>query len=456
MGWSYNVDHLALALDAQPPGDPTPFHGVSTDTRTLRDGEVYFALSGENFDGHDFVEQALEKGAPAVVVSEDCPGGASIVVPDTLEALQRFATYHRKRYDIPVIAVTGSCGKTTTKELIAALLATKFNVVKTKGNLNNEIGCPLSVLQIDGDSEIAVIEVGANHPKEIEMLCDVARPNESAITMIGPSHLEGFGTIEDVANAKAEIMEALAPTDTFYVNSDDARCVAIGNRFLGKTIGFGYNGDVRLESCTFVDGDMVIRIDPIGELRLPLAVKAHAMNVALAVAIALEHGITEFQEPLRDACASLTRCRILNIGPLEVIDDTYNANPASMAAALEALSDRPSTGARIAALGGMGELGEGSAELHRETGRLIAQRGVSHLFVRGENTDLMAEAAEAGGTAHTEMIDDHESMAKAIWASAQPGDVLLVKGSRSMRMERVIEELRVLSGEHSGVGGGAS
>src|SRR5690606_11767586 len=210
------------------PGRAVTFEAVSTDTRTLAPGQVFFALSGENFDGNRFVGEAFAKGAAAAVVREAAGDGPCLVVPDPLKALQAFAAYHRNRYPIPLFALTGSCGKTGVKDLTAAVLGSRWNVVKTPGNLNNDIGCPLSLLRIDEKTDMAVIEMGANHAGEIAELCRIARPTESAITLVAPAHLEGFGTVENVARAKAEIVEGLPGDGTFYVNADNPWCVKIG------------------------------------------------------------------------------------------------------------------------------------------------------------------------------------------------------------------------------------
>jgi UDP-N-acetylmuramoyl-tripeptide--D-alanyl-D-alanine ligase len=451
MSWSYTLDGLAVFLEAQRPGDPTLFSRVSTDTRTLQEGDVFFALKGENFDGHEFVKQAFEKGAAAAVVDEFVPGGVCFVVPDTLRALQQFAAAHRKRLGIPLFAVTGSCGKTTTKDLTAALLATRFTVMKTEGNLNNEIGCPLSLLRMDESTEIAVIELGANHAGEIATLARIAQPTESAITLIAPAHLEGFGTIDDVARAKGEIAEALPESGTFYVNVDDSRCARIGEAFAGRTIRFGsragfanapVDGDIVIDSIAFNNqGEMEIALAPIGTLRLPLRARALATNVALAVAVAQQHGITEFEATLRESCAKSARFKVKTIGDLTIIDDTYNANPASMKAALEALHDWPTSGRRIAALGAMLELGTESRALHAEVGRAAAEARVDALFVRGPDADAMAGTARAEGIPDVRVFDAHTDIACAIRESATPGSVVLCKGSRGMRMEKVIEAL---------------
>lgn len=446
MGWRYTVDELARILKAVPLGSAEAFTSVSTDSRTVGPGQVFFALKGDQFDGNLFVAAALAKGAVAAVTTQSGEG-PRIVVPDPLAALQGFAAEHRKRYEIPVFGLTGSCGKTTTKDLLAAVLATRYQVVRTRGNLNNEIGCPLSLLQIGPDTDFAVIEMGANHRGEIARLCEIARPTESAVTMVAPAHLEGFGSIENVAAAKGEIVEGLPPGGRFYENTDDPWCVRIAERHPGPKTRFGRTGDVVLEQCSFApDGEMVLDVRPVGRLRLPLLVRAHASNVLLAIAAGLQHGVTEFEEPLREACRRSTRLRRLQIGPMEVLDDTYNANPASMTAALEALAARPGGGLRIAALGAMLELGEAAAALHGQVGEAAARCGVTHLFVRGPHAADMIAGARAGGVPHAEAIDDHAAMAEAICSVAQPGSCLLLKGSRGMKMERVLEALQARYG----------
>lgn len=443
MAWTHSLRELALAVGAAAPESEAVFHSVSTDTRTLAPGDVFFALRGERFDGNRFVAEAFAKGACAAVTNEADPTGTCIVVKDPLHALQSFAACHRQRYSIPVFAVTGSCGKTMAKDLTAAVLASKHRVVKTHSNLNNEIGCPLSLLCVGDDTQIMVVEMGANHAGEIARLCVIARPTESAITMIAPAHLEGFGSIERVAEAKAEIVAGLPEDGIFYVNVDDARCVKIAESHRGRCMFFGSAGDVTLRSCRFSEaGEMLLDIDPVGELRLPLVCRAHTTNVLLAVAVGITHDVTRFEEPLREAIADSTRFRLLQVGPLEIIDDTYNANPASMAAALRTLAERPGAGARMAVLGEMLELGDAAAELHQEVGRLAGGLGVAYLFACGPHAADMAAAARAAHVAHAEVFDEHEAIAEAVASVARAGDKVLMKGSRGMRMERVIEALQ--------------
>ncbi len=444
MAWTYTISDLARMTGggAGSGGDLT-FSSISTDTRTLKKGDLFLALTGENFDGNRFLEEAFAKGAVAAVTKAATDAGPCVVVDDPLWALQRFAQCHREQFEIPVIAITGSCGKTSSKDLVAAVLQTRYNVVKTKGNLNNEIGLPLSLLEIDDGTEAAVIEMGANHPGEIAHLCEIARPTEAAITMVAEAHLEGFGTIEDVAKAKGEIAEGLPHSGLFYVNFDDPYCVGIAEKFPGHTVSFGTGGDVALESCEFNEaGEMDLRVRPVGEMVLPLHARAHAANVLLAIAVGLQHEAVSFEEPLRRACLESTRFKVLTIGPLEIIDDSYNSNPASLRAALEALRDRPVAGARMAALGDMLELGEYADELHEAVGAFAGACGVGRIFVRGDHAQAMLKGARGAGVDDVQVIDKHQGMAEAIVQCARSGDALLVKGSRGMSMERVIESLR--------------
>ncbi len=442
-GWRYALSDLAGFVGAARPEKDAAFTAVSTDTRTIKPGEVFFALSGENFDGNAFVADAFAKGAVAAVTTRAIPGGPCLIVKDPLAALQQFASRHRATFSGPLIAITGSCGKTTTKDLAAAVLGTKLRTAKTEGNLNNDIGVPRSLLNIDPATQAVIIEMGANHKGEIAGLCRMARPTESTITMIGEAHLEGFGSLDDVESAKGEIAAALGPADIFYVNTDDARCRRVGDRCRARKVYVGREGDVSIRECTFAtDGDMLLTLDPVGTLKLPLTVRAHAINVALAVAMGLQHGVKEFEPALREACRNARRFRVFTVGPLTVLDDSYNANPVSMRASLDALGERPVTGARMAALGDMLELGGDSADYHAEIGRHVAKAGVTHLFVRGAFARSTADGAKSAGVPHVDVIDAHEALADAIAAAARPGDCLLVKGSRGMRMEKVIEHLR--------------
>jgi UDP-N-acetylmuramoyl-tripeptide--D-alanyl-D-alanine ligase len=437
--WTFTSGELIAILGAQYEGAPFECSRLSTDTRKLEEDDLFFALSGENYDGNDFAERAMTEGAVAAVTSRVVEGIPCLVVDDVLVALQTLATHHRNRYDIPVLAITGSCGKTSCKDMIAAVLGTKYKVVKTQGNFNNAIGCPLSLMQLDASTEFMVLEMGANHPGEIAELCEIALPTESVITLIAPAHLEGFGTIDDVAAAKGEIAKGIPEDGTFYVNTDDPRCVAIGEAFPGESVLYGSSGSVRLKSWKFAEnGEMLLDIDPIGTLSLPLYAEAHAHNVLLAVAVGLRHGVTEFEASLRVACMAPSRFRVSELDGIEIIDDTYNANPESMRVAIEALATRPGNGQRIAVLGCMGELGAESEDLHYKTGTMLGKNGINTVFIRGNHAEAVVAGAQASGVITAEVIQTHEALAERVSGLVHPGDVVLFKGSRGMAMERVI------------------
>lgn len=450
MGWEYSLDDLARFTGAEPAAAEDRFCRVTTDSRVPQEGAVFFALKGERFDGDDFVDAALENGAVAAVAPSDHNHPRCLVAPDPLEALQSFAAAHRLSCPAPVFAITGSCGKTTAKDLTAAVLGAGRKVVKTRGNLNNEIGTPLSLLEMDGDTDFGVFELGANHSGEIARMCHWVKPRESAITMIAPAHLEGFGSIDAVAQAKGEIVAALPSDGVFYANAGDPRCAALARRHPGEVIWFGPAGSapegsrsVTLQRLERTDEGHVLHIDPVGPLRLPMLCPAHAVNVLLAVAVGLRHGADAFEAPLREALQSASRFQLLRIGPLEVLDDAYNANPASVAAALEALAARGGDGVpRIAALGDMLELGPGAADFHRAAGHQAAEAGVTHLFALGTFASALAEGAREGGVPHAAVAEDHQAITEAVSALAEEGGVLLLKGSRGTRMETIIGQLK--------------
>lgn len=444
MGITYTLSeiaHMTGSTLSQDTGNVVPV-GISTDTRSLRPGDLFFALAGEKFDGDHFVDLAFAQGASAAVTHKPHDAGVCLVHPQPLQALQTLAAKHRQRCSAKIIAITGSCGKTTAKDMTAAVLGTKYTVTKTLGNFNNDIGCPLSLLGIGPETHYAIIEMGANHKGEIAQLCAMARPDESLVTMVGPAHLEGFGSIADVARAKAEIMEGLSPEGCFYVNADDPYCREMGMRFQGSKVYFGREGDVSLESLHFDEsGEMVLQIRPVGRLRLPLAVRAHSSNVMIAVAVGLRHGIEHFEEPLRQACKSASRFKVVPVHTYTVLDDAYNANPASMKAALEALSDFPGN-RKIAVLGDMFELGEEAVRLHAEVGAEAAEWGVDWLLCLGEHANAMAAAAKEAGLAEATVMESHEAAAETLLKGASSGDVILVKGSRGMKMERILHLLQ--------------
>jgi len=446
MNGMYTLNDMAAMMGLPLPdiGSDVRPTGISIDTRTLKPGDLFFALSGERFDADRFVDEAFAKGAVGAVTHTAHCSGPCLITRDPLKALQELAAAHRARMNATVIGITGSCGKTTAKDMAAAVLSAKYPTVKTQGNLNNDIGCPLSLLGILPTTRYAVIEMGANHVGEIAAMCEMARPSESAVTLVAPAHLEGFGSLERIARAKGEIADALPPDGCFYVNMDNPWCRAMGERYQGEKVRFGSEGDFYARRVSMLaSGEMELDIFPVGVLRLPLQVRAHVANVLLAVAIGSRHGVEDLEPPLRRACEQSARFKILRVGPMEVLDDTYNANPASMRAALEALKDRPGS-RKIAVLGEMLELGKEAAAHHRALGEHAAAMGVHRLLACGEHGGDIVEGAHSYGLLAAERVANHEQAASLLARDALPGDVILIKGSRGMKMEMVITLLQGL------------
>ena len=426
-------------------GDVMVSGGVSTDTRALPQGSAFFALRGENFNGDLFAPKALAAGAAVAIVQnwdgEAPPDTAVIVVHDTLLALQRLARWWRKQLDIPVVAITGSNGKTGTKDFTAAVLSRKFKVSATRGNLNNHIGVPLTILATTPEHTAAVWEMGMNHPGEIAPLCEIARPKYGIITNIGTAHIEFFGTREAIAEEKSMLARAL-PADGILIipaacefhdylrQRSHAAMIAVGN---GR-------GLVRAENLRFeADGTsftLVIEGAEPAEVTLPVPGRHMVTNALLAAAAGWKLGIppAEIAAGLSNAVLTGGRlCRYEYHGTT-VIDDTYNANPESMAAAIETLADTPVVNGarRIIVLGRMGELGAHAPAAHLRTGALAAERHLTVIAV-GEGAEGIAEGAK-----HAPHFPDLDQAAKWLTREVKPGDVVLFKGSRTATVERVM------------------
>ncbi len=426
-------------------GDVIISSGVSTDTRKLPQGSAFFALRGENFNGDTFAAKALADGA-AVAVVQQWEGGAPpnkavIAVADTLLALQRLAVWWRKQLDIPVVGITGSNGKTSTKDFTAAVLARKFKVSATLGNLNNHIGVPLTVLATTPDHTAAVWEMGMNHSGEIAPLCEIARPKYGIITNIGTAHIEFFGSRESIADEKAMLARALPADGILFLPATcdfrdylrqrtKAHLVAVGN---GR-------GLVRAENLSFgADGTfftLVIEGEEPAEVTLTVPGRHMVTNALLAAAAGWKLGISPAEIAAGLSNATLTGGRLghYDYQGITVIDDTYNANPESMAAAIETLADTPvSNGARrIIVLGRMGELGQHAAAAHLRTGALAAERKLTVIAV-GEGSEGIAEGAN-----NAPHFPDLDQAAKWLAREVKPGDVVLFKGSRTATVERVM------------------
>lgn len=452
-----NLSDVARRLGATAPAGEADasFRRVTTDTRQLRKGDLFVALKGDRFDGHDFVLRAASIGAVGVLVSRAIPSGPpQIVVPDTLVALQSYASSWRADYSVPVVAVTGSNGKTTTKQLLAAILSVRGPVLATDGNLNNHIGVPLTLLRLRNEHRTAVIEMGANHAGEIARLAAIAKPDVGIVTMAGDAHLEGFGSRLGVARAKGELFSALGSGSSIgvaIVNVDDPSAGLwrqLAARASLLLFGFAAGADVRAERVELhADACRFQLITPAGraDVRLPLPGRHNITNALAAAAAAVTIGVAVDDIAERLATITPVAGRLnwkSTPGGARLLDDTYNANPTSLRAALELLS--LVQGPHWLVLGDMKELGESAADLHSESGRIARQLGINRLYTVGA---LARHAADGFGKGFH--FGTMEALIEALRTDLQssPEVAVLVKGSRSSQMERVVA---ALTGEQPG------
>ncbi|MCS6952229.1 MAG: UDP-N-acetylmuramoyl-tripeptide--D-alanyl-D-alanine ligase [Bryobacterales bacterium] len=439
-----SLAQVACALGADPPRADTLISGWSTDSRSVEPGDAFFALRGSRHDGHDFVAEAFARGAAVAIVEREVGVGTLVRVPDTLAALQRLAAWARRRWGGRVIAVTGSAGKTTTKEAIARLLETALPTGKSAGNWNNHIGVPLSILRLPDECEVAVLELAMNHAGEIRHLARIARPDIGVVTMVGWAHIENFGSIEEIALAKRELVEELGPSGVAVLNADDPRVAAFRQVHSGRSVTFGFSeaADVRATEVQLgVDGTR-FRCGGV-EFETQLAGRHGVRNILAALAVAHVVGLPF--ETLRDAVRSLQappmRGERFEHRGVTVINDCYNANPDAVGAMLDVLRSVPG-GRRWAVLGEMAELGEWSERLHREVGRLVAEAGIDLLVgIRGAARYLVEEAVRSGLPDRAAFFfQEPEPAGEFLRAQVRAGDVVLFKGSRATRVEAALEK----------------
>jgi len=436
----------------------TVFPGISTDSRDIPSGHLFWVLKGESHDGHNYVKGALEKGAGGVVLENpalaEIPKGvnpAVIRVPDTLKALGDLAHWWRKHHDIPIAAVTGSVGKTTTKEIAATILELGAPTLKNKGNYNNLIGLPLTLLSMEEAHRRAVLEMGMNRPGEIARLTDIADPDIGLITNVVMAHLEGLGDMDGIARAKAELVERISPRAVVLLNGDDERLMRTAEPFGKKIRTFGMEGrrDFLATKVRNMDrAGAAFELHYEGKV-LPLRLRVPGLqyipNALAACALALSLG-----EDPENLVQGLERFRgfkgrfmpVSLSGGVTLLDDTYNANPTSLRAALSSLRDLSGGEGRIiAGLGEMLELGEETESAHREAGEMVAEFGVYHLVALGDHArDIVRGAVDQGLPAErTETVESREEMAARLMDIMKEGDLILVKGSRGMALERVVD-----------------
>ena len=439
-----DLQQVARAMQAAGGAPAIPVAGWSVDTRTQNAGDVYFALRGPNHDGHDYIPQSWGKGAAAVVVERPMNApGVELVVHDTLRGLQDLGMWARREWGGMVVGVTGSAGKTTTKDAIAHLLAAELPVGKTVGNLNNHVGVPLSILRLPDGSRVGVLEMGMNHAGEIRELARLARPQIGVVTNVGYAHVEFFDSIDGVAAAKRELIESLPRDGVAVLNADDARVLAFRGAHGGRSVTFGFSAeaDVRAEAAEFRAEGTRFRAAGV-DFEAGLVGRHAVMNLLAAIAVARELGIApeKLREPVRTFAAGKMRGeRMVHHGIL-VWNDCYNSNPEAALSMIDVLRESPAA-RRIAVLGEMLELGHAAESLHRKLGKYAAENGVDVLIGVHGSARAMVDAAIAAGLPQSAAQFFAEAGEAGDFArqAAHPGDAILFKGSRGVHVERALE-----------------
>ena len=428
--------------------------GYSIDSRTLNAGDLFIAIAGERFDGHKYVQAALEKGAVgAIVEAEKKVAGDPLrllQVEDSVKALQLLGAAARRLWGKPLLAVTGSAGKTTTKEILAHILATRFRVMKSSGNLNNHIGLPLQLLKLEAEHDLAVVEMGMNHAGEIRALGSLAHHDLAVVTTVAPVHLEFFDSLADIARAKYEIIETLHSGGVAVLNADDEYVCQFGRDFKGKVVTFGIKRaadvsahNIKLNGAEGSTFDLVV--GSVGEpVAFPLVGEHNIYNALAAAAAAMERGLTPSQAAV--ALSSIAppdkRGQVLNIGGATIINDCYNSNPRALAAMVDTLASMKAQ-RRILVVGEMLELGPTAEALHRESGKHAAEKKIDVVIgVRGM-ARAVAEAACGAGT-QAQFVETPEQAGEWLAQNLHPGDAVLLKASRGVKLERALDALQVL------------
>jgi UDP-N-acetylmuramoyl-tripeptide--D-alanyl-D-alanine ligase len=456
------ADVAAVAGGVVVRGDPAQEIGeVSIDTRTIRRGDLFIAIRGERFDGHEYLSEALTKGAAGFVVDRGggarapaAPGLVLIEVDDTVRALQRLAHAVRHRSGARVVAITGSAGKTTTKEITAEFLSARYRVFRNKGNLNNHIGLPLSLLELRAQPDVAVVELGMNHPGEIRTLVGIAEPEVRVWTNVGDAHLGFFPSADAIADAKAEILEAAAEDHVAVVNADDPRVMARVRAFGGRVMTFGMHAEADVRATRIeprgLEGSAATMRTPGGEARIETSLlgMGNLANVLAATAVAHQFGVGV------DECAARAarlrpasrRGELMRLpGGITLIDDSYNSSPAALKRSLETVAAASGSARKTAVLGETLELGAHAERLHRECGEAAARAGLDLLVaVGGPAAAALADAAVAAGMAPGAAVHVASSVeaAQVCLDRMRPGDLVLVKGSRGIRTDLVVERLK--------------
>jgi len=427
------LGELAEMLDLSPLPDAAASvtaTGWSVDSRTLQPGDVYFALRGPNHDGHAFVAECFAKGAVAAVVDREVDAaGAMFKVADVLEAMQRLATRARVKWNGEVVAVTGSAGKTTTKGVIAEMLAEGMQTAKNEGNLNNHVGVPLTLLRLPETARAAVIEMGMNHAGEIRALAQIARPQIGIVTNVGHAHIENFDSIEGVAAAKRELIESLGPSGIAVLNADDTRVAGFARSHAGRSVLYGQSSaaDVRAEDVEYSLDGVRFRVGPT-RFESALAGRHNVSNILAG------------RERVRNLRPGKMRGERLSVRGILVYNDCYNSNPDAARAMLDVLRDTPAA-RRIAVLGEMLELGRWAEPLHRDLGNYVAANGIDVLVgIRGAACHMTDAVKRSGLRSAAYFFEDPAEAGRLVRSLAAPGDAILFKGSRGVRVEKALEQ----------------
>ena len=421
--------------------------GWSVDTRTVAPGDLFFALRGPNHDGNTYVDDALRKGAVAAIADEKRAGGAEndpvLVVPDSLVALQKIAAWARTRWNGEVVGVTGSAGKTSTKDVIAAMLSVRLAVGKTIGNFNNHVGVPLSILRLPAHSRVAVLEIGMNHAGEIRDLSAIARPRIGVVTNVGHAHMEAFDSIEGIAAAKRELIEALPPDGVAVLNADDPLVSRFRDAHAGRTITFGLSegADFRAEEVEYTSDGARFRVNGV-LFESSLLGRHSILNLLAGIAVASLFGIRaeELTGIVSGLSAGSMRGQRFVHNDILILNDCYNSNPDAARAMIDLLRETPAK-RRIAVLGEMLELGRWAESLHRDVGHYVANCGIDVLVgIRGAASHLVDAAKEAGQAVDAAFFfPDTDAAGDRLRQIARPGDVILFKGSRGTHVEQALE-----------------
>lgn len=443
------IERATVGTWLQPLAQEATFTSVDTDTRQIQAGSLFVAFKGETFDGHAFVLDAIQKGAAGAVVSDvrdefRTAGVPIYVVANTLTAYQELARFHRRRFQIPVVAVTGSVGKTTTRNMIATVLSQKLKVLQTEKNFNNEIGLPKTLLQLTPAHEACVVEMGMRGLGQIAALAAIAEPTIGVVTNVGKSHIELLGSQENIAKAKCELVRALDEQGIAILNQDDPFVAAMADCCRGKVVGYSVKENAPVWADRISASEKGIHFtchsfDQVFELTVPVIGLHNVYNALAAVAVGRVLGVREHavKKGLAEYRGVPMREEIIRLGAYTFINDAYNANPASMGEAVRTLANL-TKGRKIAVLGGMLELGDWAPREHQAIGRAVAAAGIDVLITLGELGQYIAEAAQGAGMKDVYTVTDHAGAAQVLQSLLRPGDTVLLKASRGFAMEKIL------------------